>query len=166
MKYNDYEVSWGRQIMYSIETDNKARVRRDAREYEIRFGRARLEVSDWSDRQRELGALVFLPDDCGNQHQGSEISDLPALRYREPKLSYQGHQERPELGDTSMNRMSVIIWIVENITDSRKPPADAVSWPSRERKPCIEGESDRVLPLLDSVEGRKPTSLRTLLSEF
>ena len=165
MKYNDYEVSWGRQIMYSIETDNKARVRRDAREYEIRFGRARLEVSDWSDRQRELGALVFLPDDCGNQHQGSEISDLPALRYREPKLSYQGHQERPELGDTSMNRMSVIIWIVENITDSRKPPADAVSWPSRERKPCIEGESDRVLPLIDS-EGRKPTSLRTLLSEF
>ena len=79
MTYIDYEVNWGRQMMYSIETDNKARVCRDAREYEIRFGRERLEISDWSDRQRELRALVFLPDDRGNQHQGSDISDVSAL---------------------------------------------------------------------------------------
>jgi len=58
----------------------------------------------------------------------------------------------------------VQIWVVENITDLRKPPADTVSRPSREGKPCIEGGSDR-LPLLDS-EGIKPTSLRTLLTEF
>ena len=38
MTYIDYEVNWGRQMMYSIETDNKARVCRDARKYEIRFG--------------------------------------------------------------------------------------------------------------------------------
>ena len=142
-------------MMHSIETDNKARARKDARGYEIRFGRVRLEISDWSDLQRKLRALVFLPDDRGNQHQSSDISDISALRYREPKFSYEGHQERPELGDTSMNQMSVIIWIVENIIDLRKPPADAVSWPSREGKSCIEGGSDRVLPLLDS-EGRNP----------
>jgi len=107
MIYNDYEVSWGRQMMYSIETDNKVRVRRDARGYEIRFGPVRLEISDWSDRQRELRALVFLPDDRGNQHQSSDSSDVPTLWYRETKFSYEGHQERPELRDTSMNRMSV-----------------------------------------------------------
>jgi len=101
MIYNGYEVSWGLQMMYSIETDNKARG------YEIRFGPVRLEISDWSDRQRELGALVFLPDDRGNQHQSSDSSDVPALWYRETKFSYEGHQERPELRDTSMNRMSV-----------------------------------------------------------
>ena len=91
MKYNDYEVSWGRQIMYSIETDNKARVRRDAREYEIRFGRARLEVSDWSDRQRELRALVFLPDNRRSQHHSSDSSNVPALRYGEAEFSYEGY---------------------------------------------------------------------------
>jgi len=75
--------------MYSIERDNKARMRRDARGYEIKFGRVRLEISDWSDRQRELRALVFLPDDRGNQHQSSDSSDVSALRYREPKFSYE-----------------------------------------------------------------------------
>jgi len=64
-----------------------------------------------------------------------------------------------------MDRMSVTIWVAENIKDLRKPPADAVSRPSREGKPCIQGGSDRVLPLLDS-EGRKLTILRTLLTEF
>ena len=92
-------------MMYSIETDNKARVRRDAREYE--FGRVRLEISDWSDRQRELRALVFLPDNRGNQHHNLDCSDVPALRYGETEFSYEGHQERPELRDTSINRMSV-----------------------------------------------------------
>ena len=109
-------------MMHSIETDNKSRVRRDARGYEIRFGRVRLEISNWSDRQRKLRALVLLPDDRGNQHQGSDISDVPALRYREPKFSYEGHQERPELGDTSMNRMSVIIWMKISSTYANLQP--------------------------------------------
>ena len=93
---------------YSSETENKVCVRRDAHEYEVlKVRRVRLEISDRSDRQRELRALVFLPDDRRNQHQSSDSSDVPAFRYGETEFSYEGHQERPDLRDTSMNRMSV-----------------------------------------------------------
>ena len=90
-----------------MKTDDKACVHRDTRGYEVRSGGVSLKISDWSDRQRELRALVFLPDDRRNQHQSPDSSDPPALRYGEIEFSYKGHQERPELRDTSMNRMSV-----------------------------------------------------------
>ena len=67
----------------------------------------RLEISDWSDRQRELRALVFLPDNRGKQHHNLDRSDVLALRYGETEFSYEGHQKRPDLRDTSINRMSV-----------------------------------------------------------
>jgi len=60
----DSEVKWGRQVLCNIEADDKACVCFYARAgYEMRFGGVRLEISDWSDRQRELRALVFFPDD-------------------------------------------------------------------------------------------------------
>ena len=93
--------------MYSIETDNRACVRRDARRYEVRFGGVRLKIFNWSDRQRELRAPVFFPDDHRNQHQGTQSSDVPAFRYGETEFSYEGHQERPNLRDTSTNCVSV-----------------------------------------------------------
>jgi len=127
----------------------------------------RLEISNWSDRQRELGALIFLPDDHWNQNPTLGSLDVPAFRYGEIKFPYEGHQERPDLRDTLVNWMSIhifIIWTVENIADLRKPPTDTASSSSRKGKPYIGGRSDRALPLLNS-EGRKPTSFRTPLTE-
>jgi len=152
-------------MAYSSEADNKLCVRRNARVYEVRFGRVRLNIFDWSNCQWELRALIFLPDDHRNRNHGSGNSNVPALRYGETELSYEGHQEHPDLRDTSMNRVSVHNLDVENIADLRKPPADTVSCPSREGKPYIEGRSDQGLLLLNS-EGRKRTSFRTFLTEF
>jgi len=85
-------------MMYSIETDNKARVRRDARGYEIKFGRVRLEISDWSDRQRELRAQLssspmtvgtsirvrtvrtFLPSGIENLNSRTRVTKTPGTR--------------------------------------------------------------------------------------
>ena len=67
----------------------------------------RLEISNWSDRQRELRALIFLSDDHRNQNPTLGSLDVPALRYGEIKFPYQGHQERPDLRDTLVNWMSV-----------------------------------------------------------
>lgn len=58
-----------------------------------------------------------------------------------------------------------VIWIIEDVADLRKPPADAASSSSREGKPYIKSRLGRVLPLSDS-EGRERTSFRTLLAEF
>jgi len=91
-------------MVYNIETDNKVCVRRDARGYEVGFGLGvRSKISDWGDRQRELRAPVFLPDDRRNQHPSPESSDAPPLRYGETEFSYERHQERPELRNTSAN---------------------------------------------------------------
>jgi len=71
-----------------------------------RSGLEGLKTPDWSDRQRELRAPIFLPDDHRNQDRssgGSGGSDVHVLRYGETEFSYEGHQERPELGDTSVN---------------------------------------------------------------
>ena len=65
-----------------------------------------LKTPDWSDRQRELRAPIFLPNDHRNQDRSSGSSggsNVHALRYRETEFPYEGHQERPELRDTSMN---------------------------------------------------------------
>ena len=70
------------------------------------FKGARLDISNWSDHQRELRALIFLPDDHRNKNPRSECSDVPALRYGETELPYEGHQERLHLRNTSMDWMS------------------------------------------------------------
>jgi len=70
----------------------------------------RLEIiseADWSDGQRELRTLILLPDDHRNQEPRSDSSDVSAFRYGETEFSYEGHQERPDLRDTSMDQMSV-----------------------------------------------------------
>ena len=88
----------------SIEADNKrACAETHAGTSLIRFGGVRTETSDRSDRQRELRALVFLSDDCRNQHQSPDSSDVPAFRYGETEFSYEGRQERLDLCDTSIN---------------------------------------------------------------
>ena len=88
--------------IYNIEAYDKVYVRLYARaEYEMR-----LEISDWSDCQWELRALVFLPDDHRKEHDRSGRSYVPAFRYGEAEFSYEGHQERPDLPDTSKNWMS------------------------------------------------------------
>ena len=91
-------------MVYNLETDNKVCMRRG-----MRFGGVRLEISNRSDRQRELRALIFLPDDNRNHdpRSGNSTSDVPALRYGETELPYEGHQERSDLCDTLMNWMSV-----------------------------------------------------------
>jgi hypothetical protein len=63
----------------------------------------KLEIPNWSDRQRELSALVFLPNDHRNWSPTSGSSDVPAFWYGETELPYEGHQERPGLRDTWMN---------------------------------------------------------------
>ena len=88
--------------IYNIEAYDKVCVRLYARaEYEMR-----LEISDWSDCQWELRALVFLPDDHRKEHDRSGRSYVPAFRCGEAEFSYEGHQERPDLPDTSKNWMS------------------------------------------------------------
>ena len=73
----------------------------------MRFGGVRLEIYNRSDRQWELRALILLPDDHGNQNRRSGSSDVPTLRYGETEFPYEGHQERLDLPDTSMNWISV-----------------------------------------------------------
>jgi len=67
----------------------------------------KLDVSNCSDRQRELRALVFFPDNRRDRHHSSDSSYIPALRYGEAEFSDEGHQERPNLRDTSTNWVSV-----------------------------------------------------------
>jgi len=68
----------------------------------VRFGGG-LEISNWSDHQRELSTLIFLTNDYRDKNPRSECSDVPALRYGETELPYEGHQERLHLRDASIN---------------------------------------------------------------
>ena len=95
-------------MLYNIEADEKVCVRLYARAgYEMRLGGVKSEVSDWSDHQRELRALIFFPDDHREREPRSDRSYVPAFRYGETEFSYKGYQERPDLRDTSINCMSV-----------------------------------------------------------
>ena len=96
----DNEATWGRQMVYNIGTDNKVCVRKTYTG--ARFDGINLEISNWRDRQRELRALIFLPNDNRNFNPKSSNSDVPALRYGETEFPYEGHQERLDLRDTSM----------------------------------------------------------------
>jgi len=107
---HDIEVTWGQQgpVLYNIEANDKVCVHLYARAgYEMRFGGVGSEISNWSDRQRELRTLFFFPDDHRKREPRSDRSDVPAFRYGENEFSYEGHQERPDLRDTSINCMSV-----------------------------------------------------------
>ena len=87
-------------MVYNIGMDNKVCVRKTYTG--ARFDGIILEISNWRDRQRELRALIFLPNDNGNQNPRSGSSDVPALRYGKTEFPYEGHQERLDLRDTSM----------------------------------------------------------------
>jgi hypothetical protein len=50
-----------------------------------------LEISNWGDRQRELRALIFLPNYLRNRSPTSGNSDIPALWYGETEFPYEGH---------------------------------------------------------------------------
>jgi hypothetical protein len=78
---------------------------RAQRRTRVRFGRVKLGISDWSDRQRELRTLIFLSDDHRNRNPMSGSSDVLAFWYREGEFPYEGHQERPGLRDTWMDYM-------------------------------------------------------------
>ena len=107
---HDIEVTWGQQspMLYNIEANDKVCVHLYARAgYKMRVGGVGSEISNWSDRQRELRTLIFFPNDHRKREARSDRSDVPAFRYGENELSYESHQERPDLRDTSINWMSV-----------------------------------------------------------
>ena len=105
---DDNGVTWGRQVAYNIAilkriikctwVETHAGMRRRG---------VRLGTPNWSDRQRELRASTFLPDDYRNKKPRSGSSDVPALRYGETEFPYESHQECLHLHETSMNWMSV-----------------------------------------------------------
>jgi hypothetical protein len=66
-----------------------------------------ISIYNRGDPQRELRALIFLPGDHRNKNPRSGSPDVLALWYGETEFPNEGHQERSDLRDTWMNRMSV-----------------------------------------------------------
>lgn len=60
------------------------------------------DISDRSNPQRELGTLIFLPDDDGNQKPRPGGSNVPTFRYGKIEFPDKGHQERLDLCEAAM----------------------------------------------------------------
>jgi len=89
---DDNGVTWGRQVAYNIAILKRIIKCAWAETHVgMRRGGVRLETPNWSDRQRELRAFIFLPDDYGNKKPRSGSSDVPALRYGETEFPYESH---------------------------------------------------------------------------
>jgi len=101
------------------------------------MGFRRSDIPDRRNRQRELGALILLPDDHRNKDPRPGGSDIPTLRYGETELPDEGHQECLDFCDTSigLNECSSSD-CKKNVTGNlRKPPPDAAPSPRRESEP-------------------------------
>jgi hypothetical protein len=124
-----------------------------------------LEISNRSDRQRELRALVFLPDDHRGRGPMSGDSDVPALWYGETEFPYEGHQQRPDLYDTEMNCMWVQKFGHRKCRRLTQISSRCRSLVQR-RTLALHRRRIRQSPPLFNSEGRKPTDFRTPLTVF